>query len=127
LTVFLASLNYLGKSSYSITLVTSTVTIGGIAFIACFVYDFTTLKTQIFPFHLFAMFSEFTLYLIIFVISVMIWQAVATLAPQATLCMYTNKPVQIGITQLPSKERKYFYEPQIYRKKPFSGHLSLQK
>jgi hypothetical protein len=47
------------------------------------------------------MFKEFTVQMIIFSIAGIIWQAIAILAPQATLYMYTNKPVQIGITQIP--------------------------
>lgn len=102
LTLFLVGLTYLGKSSYSVTLVASTVTIGGLVFIACFLYDFTIPKNPIFPFHLFAMFREFTVHLIILFIAGMIWQAVTTLAPQGTLYMYTNDPVRIGVTQIPS-------------------------
>jgi hypothetical protein len=94
-------LTYLGKSSYSVALVASTVTIGGLVFIACFLYDFTIPKNPIFPFHLFAMFREFTVHLIILFVAGMIWQAVTTLAPQGTLYMYTNDPVRIGVTQIP--------------------------
>lgn len=65
LTVFFVGLTYLGKSSFSVGLVAATVTIGGMLFIACFLYDFTTTKNPIFPYHLFAMFGEFTVYLII--------------------------------------------------------------
>ncbi|KAN0089348.1 putative efflux pump antibiotic resistance protein [Hyaloscypha variabilis] len=101
LTVFLVGLTYLGKSSYSVALVAACVTIGALIFIGSFVYDFTIPKNPIFPYHLFAMFKEFTVHLIILFIAGMIWQAVATLAPQATLYMYTNKPVDIGITQIP--------------------------
>jgi len=101
LTIFLVGLTYLGMSTYSKAVVGSTVTIGAIIFAACFVYDFTIPKNPIFPFHLFAMFSEFTVHLIILFIAGMIWQAVTSLAPQATLYMYTNKPIQIGITQIP--------------------------
>ena len=101
LTVFLVGLTYLGKSSYSVALVAATVTIGALVFIGGFVYDFTIPKNPIFPYHLFAMFKEFTVHLIILFIAGMIWQAVTTLAPQATLYMYTNKPIQIGITQIP--------------------------
>ncbi|KIM94667.1 hypothetical protein OIDMADRAFT_135585 [Oidiodendron maius Zn] len=102
LTIFLVGLTYLGKTSYSIPLVASTVTIGAIIFVACFLYDFTIPTNPIFPFHLFAMFREFTVHLVILFIAGMIWQAVITLGPQATLYMYTNDPVQIGITQIPA-------------------------
>ncbi|KAH8589103.1 putative siderophore iron transporter [Bisporella sp. PMI_857] len=102
LTVFLVGLTYLGKSSYSVPLVASTITIGGLVFIGGFVYDFTIPKNPIFPFHLFAMMREFTVHLIILFISGMIWQAVAALAPQATLYMYTNNPVRIGVMEIPA-------------------------
>lgn len=101
LTIFLVGLTYLGMSTYSKAVVGTTVTIGAIIFGACFVYDFTIPKNPIFPFHLFAMFSEFTVHLIILFIAGMIWQAVTSLGPQATLYMFTNDPIQIGITQIP--------------------------
>ena len=103
LTIFLVGLSYLGNSTYSKAVVGATVTIGALVFIACFAYDFTIPKNPVFPFHLFAMFREFTVHIIILFIAGMIWQGVATLAPQATLYMYTNKPIQIGVTQIPCK------------------------
>ncbi len=74
LTVFLVSLTYLGNSSLLVSFVTGTVTvtIGVVVFIACFLYDFTILKGLIFLYHLFAMFSEFIVYLIILFIAGMI-------------------------------------------------------
>lgn len=101
LTIFLVGLTYLGNTTYSKAVVGSTITIGAIVFVGCFVYDFTTPKNPIFPFHLFAMFSEFTVHLVILFIAGMVWQAVTTLGPQATLYMFTNDPIQIGITQIP--------------------------
>ncbi|KAG4437125.1 hypothetical protein IFR05_007387 [Cadophora sp. M221] len=101
LTIFLVGLTYLGMATYSKAVVGSTVTIGAVIFGACFLYDFTIPKNPIFPFHLFAMFSEFTVHLIILFIAGMIWQAVTSLAPQATLYMFTNDPIQIGVTQIP--------------------------
>lgn len=102
LTIFLVGLTYLGLSSYSKALVGTTITIGAIVFAGCFVYDFTIPKNPIFPFHLFAMVREFTVHLVILFIAGMIWQAVTTLAPQGTLYMFTNNPVRIGVTQMPS-------------------------
>lgn len=102
LTIFLVGLTYLGLSSYSKALVGTTITIGAIVFAGSFIYDFTIPKNPIFPFHLFAMVSEFTVHLIILFIAGMIWQAITTLAPQGTLYMFTNNPVRIGVIQMPS-------------------------
>jgi hypothetical protein len=118
-TVFLVGLTYLGKSSYSVPLVASTVSIGVIVFIGGFVYDFTIPKNPIFPYHLFAMFKEFTVHLIILFIAGIIWQAIATLAPQATLYMYTNKPVQIGITQILASKYNLPLNPSIHSSQIF--------
>lgn len=101
LSLFLVGLTYLGKTSYSTALVASTVTIGALIFVGGFLYDFTIPKNPIFPFRLFAMFREFTVHLIILFIAGMIWQAIVTLGPQATLYIFTNDPIQIGITQIP--------------------------
>lgn len=101
LTIFLVGLTYLGNTTYSKAVVGSTITIGAIVFAGCFIYDFTIPKNPIFPFHLVAMYSEFTVHLVILFIAGMVWQAVTSLAPQATLYMFTNDPIQIGITQIP--------------------------
>jgi len=82
--------------------VVSTLVIGGLVFIGCFVYDFTIPKNPIFPFHLFAMFREFTVHLIILFIAGMIWQTVTTLAPQATLFLFTHDTVSLGVIQIPN-------------------------
>lgn len=65
-------------------------------------YDFTLAKNPIFPFHLFAMFREFTVYLVVLFISGMVWQAITTLAPQGLLFMFTNDPIEIGKVMIPS-------------------------
>ena len=102
LTVFLVGITYLGRSDYSTALVASTITIGAVVFICAFVYDFTIPKNPIFPFKLLAMFRKYTVHLIILFISGMIWQAIVTLGPQATLFMFTNDPIEIGKTLIPS-------------------------
>lgn len=102
LCIFLVGMTDLGHSNYSVSLVASTIPIGAVIFVASFWYDFTKPKNPIFPFKLFAMFREFTVHLIILFISGMVWQAIVTLAPQITLYAFTNDPVQIGITMIPS-------------------------
>jgi hypothetical protein len=102
LTIFLVGITYLGRSDYSVSLVASTITIGAIVFIACFIYDFTVPKNPIFPYKLFTMFREFTVHLIILFVAGMIWQGITTLGPQGTLYMFTNDPIQIGITLIPA-------------------------
>ena len=102
LTIFLVGITYLGRSNYSTSLVASTIPIGAIIFICTFIYDFTIPKNPIFPFKLLSMFRKYTVHLVILFISGMIWQAIVTLGPQATLWMYTNDPVEIGKTLIPS-------------------------
>lgn len=48
------------------------------------------------------MFREFTVYLILLFISGMVWQGLVTLSPQGLLFMFTNNPVEIGITMIPA-------------------------
>lgn len=102
LTTFLVGMTTLGKSSYDVAMVASTITIGALVFIGAFIYDFTIPKNPIFPLHLFKMFREFTVHLIILFIAAMVWQGVVTLGPQGTLYMFTNDPIQIGIIMIPS-------------------------
>ncbi|KAL1889271.1 hypothetical protein Sste5346_009027 [Sporothrix stenoceras] len=103
LTIFLVGITYLGRSNYSIPMVAATISVGAIVFAGCFAYDFSPIpKHPIFPRHLFALFREFTVHLIILFVSGMIWQGVVTLGPQGTLYMFTNDPIQIGITMIPA-------------------------
>lgn len=104
LTVFLVGMTDLGHANFSTVRVAVTVSLGAVIFIASFVYDFTfpRVKTPIFPFKLFAMVREFTVHLLILFISGMVWQAIVTLGPQATLYMFTNDPLEIGVLMIPS-------------------------
>lgn len=102
LTIFLVGITYLGKSTYSTALVASTIVIGALLFIGCFAYDFTLAKDPVFPYRLFTMYREFTVYLVILFVAGMIWQAITTLGPQGTLYMFTNDPIRIGVLQIPN-------------------------
>lgn len=48
------------------------------------------------------MFREFTVHLVILFIAGMIWQAVTTLSPQATLYLFTNNSIKLGVIQIPN-------------------------
>ncbi|RFU26113.1 hypothetical protein B7463_g10227, partial [Scytalidium lignicola] len=102
LTIFLVGITYLGKADYSVALVASTIIIGAFLFAGCLLYDFTIPKDPIFPYRLFTMYREFTVHLVILFVAGMIWQAITTLGPQATLYMFTNDPIRIGVLQIPN-------------------------
>ncbi|CAK7203704.1 hypothetical protein SEUCBS139899_006448 [Sporothrix eucalyptigena] len=103
LTIFLVGITYLGRSDYSVAMVASTIVIGALVFFACFAYDFSPIpRHPIFPRHLFALFREFTVHLVILFVAGMIWQGVLTLGPQGTLYMFTNDPIAIGVTMIPA-------------------------
>ncbi|GAB7344324.1 hypothetical protein MBLNU457_2189t1 [Dothideomycetes sp. NU457] len=101
LVVFLVGITYLGRSTYSVPMVASTITVGGIVFASAFIYDFTLAKRPIFPLHLFRMFREFSVFLIILFVCGMIWQAMIALASQGSLYMFTNNLTEIGIISIP--------------------------
>jgi len=101
LVVFLVGITYLGRSTYSVPMVASTITVGGIVFASAFIYDFTLAKNPIFPLHLFRMFREFSVFLIILFVCGMIWQAMIALASQGSLYMFTNNLTEIGIITIP--------------------------
>lgn len=101
ITLFLVGLAYL-KPAYSERLVISAIVVGGLALIGAFFYDFLIPKVPIFPLHLFAVFREFTIHLVILFIAGMIWQTVTTWAPQATLFLLTHDSVQLGLIQMPN-------------------------
>ncbi|ERT01333.1 transmembrane efflux protein [Sporothrix schenckii 1099-18] len=103
LTIFLVGITYLGRSDYSVPMVAATIVVGALVFAGCFAYDFSSIpRNPIFPRHLFALFREFTVHLVILFVSGMIWQAIVTLGPQGTLYMFTNDPIDIGITMIPA-------------------------
>ncbi|CAJ0554438.1 Ff.00g129510.m01.CDS01 [Fusarium sp. VM40] len=102
LTIFLIGITFLGASHRSMTLVASTISIGACVFIAAFIYDITIPKKPLFPRKLFAMYREFTVYLVILFVCGMIWQAMITLGNQGTLFMFTNDIVEIGYISIPA-------------------------
>ncbi|KAH7251471.1 fungal trichothecene efflux pump [Fusarium tricinctum] len=102
LTIFLTGITFLGAAHRSMTLVASTISIGACVFIAAFIYDFTIPKKPLFPRKLFAMYREFTVYLVILFVCGMIWQAMITLGNQGTLFMFTNDIVEIGYISIPA-------------------------
>ncbi|KAF4960150.1 hypothetical protein FGADI_1168 [Fusarium gaditjirri] len=102
LTVFLIGVTFLGATHRSMTLVATTIAIGACVFIAAFVYDFTIPKKPLFPRKIFAMYREFTVYLVVLFVSGMIWQGVITLSNQGTLFMFTNDILEIGVLSIPA-------------------------
>lgn len=59
-------------------------------------------KQPIFPWKLFAMWREFTIYLVILFLSGMVWQGVITLTPQGMLFMFTTDTLEIGRIMIPA-------------------------
>ncbi|KAG5749186.1 hypothetical protein H9Q70_008164 [Fusarium xylarioides] len=102
LTVFLVGVTFLGATHRSMTLVATTISIGGCIFIAAFVYDFTVPKKPLFPIKIFRMYREFTVYLVVLFVSGMIWQGIVTLGNQGTLFMFTNDIIEIGVISVPA-------------------------
>ena len=77
-------------------IVVGVCTLGG-----CFVYDFTVPKHPFFPLLLFRQFRDFTVVVVVSLVSGMFFYAMTALLPQASLFIFTNDPIQIGIIQLP--------------------------
>lgn len=70
---------------------------------ACFAYEFSGRpKNPLFPWQLFTMVRKFKIHLLIVFVSGFIWYAMAALLPQATLYMYTNDPIEIGLIAIPN-------------------------
>ena len=104
LTVFLVGLTWAGTPSHpwQSASVIAPIAIGGIVFAATFAYSFTIPKESFFPLSLFKQVREFTVLLVVVFVSGMCYYSMAGLLPQATLWIFTNDPVQIGVTQLPN-------------------------
>lgn len=88
------------------------IVIGGVLFIACFVWDFSGIPKQpIFPLHLFTKFREYTIllayiifrnYLICRIVFVagFTYYSTAGLLPQQMLFMFTTDPIRIGVLNI---------------------------
>jgi hypothetical protein len=77
------------------------IVVGIAALIACFAYDFTYAKNPFFPLRLFGRIREFTILLSLVFVSGMCFFSMSALLPQATLLMFSQDPVQIGLISLP--------------------------
>ncbi|KAI1614687.1 fungal trichothecene efflux pump [Exophiala viscosa] len=104
LTVFLVGLNWAGTAGHgwkSVSVI-APIVLGFLAFVACFVYDFTLAKRPFFPFELFKQVREFTILLVLVFVSGMIFYSMAGLLPQGSLYMFTNNSTEIGLLALPN-------------------------
>ena len=82
------------------------IVVGGVGFVACFLYDFFVRDTKklhtLFPRDLMARFREYTVSLVVVFVAGMVYYSMSALLPQGTLYVFTNEPLQIGITALPN-------------------------
>ena len=107
LTAMLLGLSWAGTAGHAwkSTSVIVPIVLGGVGFIAAFVYDFTFLEGTgrhvLFPRDLLRRVRQYTISLVVIFVSGMVYYSMSGLLPQGTLYVYTNKPIQIGITELP--------------------------
>ena len=104
LTSFLIGVLWAGTAghAWSSASVIAPLVVGLAVLIAAFAYDFTLAKNPFFPFHLFSMFREFTLALIVLFVCGMIFYSMAQFLPEATRVLYTTDSIQLGLIELPS-------------------------
>jgi hypothetical protein len=104
LTVFLVGLSWAGSPAHpwDSASVIAPIVVGVVVFAACFAYSFTIPKAPFFPSKLFKQVREFTVLLVVVFVSGMCYYSMAGLLPQATLWIFTNRPIEIGVTQLPN-------------------------
>ncbi|KAH8892188.1 putative efflux pump antibiotic resistance protein [Thozetella sp. PMI_491] len=96
--------------------------IGIATLIACFAYEFMLVDDSkaFFPLHLFRKFREFTVLLIVSFVAGMVYYPCIALLPQATLFLFTNDTVELGIILLPNSMGQFFGSTVI----PALLHLS---
>ena len=84
--------------------------IGFVTLIICFAYEWVIVDDDIafFPWHLFRRFREFTVLLIVGFVAGMVYYPGNGLLPEATLFIFTNDPIKLGITQLPNGLGQFF-------------------
>lgn len=75
---------------------------GGLVFLSAFAYDFTMAKNPFFPWFLFRQVGDFSILLVIIFVTGAVYFALAALLPQATLYIFSNDPIEIGLIQLPN-------------------------
>lgn len=90
--------------------VVAPIILGFTALVSCFVYDFKLVSDNraLFPWSLFRRFREFTVVLVVSFVAGMIYYPFAGLLPRATLYIFTNDPVEIGIILLPNGMGQFF-------------------
>ena len=106
-TVFLLGLSWAGENGHAwrSASVVAPIVLGAVGFIAAFLYDFLVFNHDkgraLFPKELFQLYREFTITLVSVFVTGMIYNSMAGLIPQATLFIFTNDPVELGVVLLP--------------------------
>ncbi|KAF2454145.1 fungal trichothecene efflux pump [Lineolata rhizophorae] len=127
-TIFLIGLTWAGSEGHpwKSASVIAPIVIGVLTIVACFVYDFTLAKDPFFPFSLMRRLRDFTMLLVIVFVAGMIFYSMAGLLPQATMYLFDNDPVQIGIISLPNGFGQFFFGAVMTQFFGKIGHLRLQ-
>ncbi|KAF2103653.1 MFS general substrate transporter [Rhizodiscina lignyota] len=103
LAVFLFGLNAGGNTYPWVSAATlAPLTLGGIVFLASFVYDFMVPKDPLFPWYLFRNFREFSALPVLVFVAGMVFFAASALNAQTILYLHTSDPIKIGIYSIPS-------------------------
>ena len=105
---FLLGLSWGGQGGHSWTSssVIAPIVLGGFSFIACFAYDFLVMEKMarqaLFPKDLMTRYREYTVSLGVVFVAGMVYYSMSALLPEATIYVFTNEPLQVGIIQLPN-------------------------
>jgi hypothetical protein len=106
LVVLLVGLSWAGDPGHpwNSASVIAPIVLGVLVFLCCFAYDWTFARTSdaFAPIQLFVRFREYTVLLIVVFVAGMVFYSMSALLPQATFYVFTNDPIQIGITTLPN-------------------------
>lgn len=103
LAVFLYGLNAGGNAyPWDSASTLAPLIIGGVVFLAAFIYDFIVPQDPLFPWYLFKNFREFSALPVLVFVSGMVFFAASALNAQTIIYLYTPDPIKIGVYSIPS-------------------------
>ena len=112
LTILLIGFSWAGSAghAWSSASVIAPIVLGFVLVCCCFAYDWFIVSEEkaFFPFRLFRRVREYTLLLLIVFIAGMVYYPMAILLPEATLFIFNNNGIQIGIISLPNGIGQFF-------------------
>lgn len=101
--MLLVALSWAGtQHAWGSAAVIAPLVIGFVTLGVCLVYDARWAKQPVFPIGILHRFRDYTVLLLVSFVSGMLYYSMSAILPQATLYIFTNDAIEIGVTQIPN-------------------------